>query len=231
MPTPRNSEMGERIMRRIHLTMIFVLAAGLVHAAPARAAAGSYVEAFGPLRFDGTAPPAARPRVSFLDAPAASDPQQAAPAPVAFEYSDGYRLRAKIHRLASWATLPLFGAEAYLGQKMFNNPAAATGGTRSAHMIIGTAIGGLFALNTVTGLWNMMEARKDPHGSTLRTVHGVLMLVADAGFFATAVLTRPNSRTANGLTVYDAKKNQHMTIAYASISTATVGYLIMLFGR
>ena len=42
--------------------------------------------------------------------------QQTSPAPaVAFEYSDGYRTRAKIHKIASVATLPLFGAEAFLG--------------------------------------------------------------------------------------------------------------------
>jgi hypothetical protein len=54
------------------------------------------------------------------------------------------------------------------------------------------------------------------------------MLVADAGFTATA-FTRPNSTTPDGLAIYTDKKNQHMALAYASVSVATVGYLIMIF--
>ena len=56
------------------------------------------------------------------------------------------------------------------------------------------------------------------------------MLVAEAGFLATA-LTRPNSRTPAGLDIYTPKKNQHLTIAYASISVASFSYLLMLFGK
>ena len=66
------------------------------------------------------------------------------------------------------------------------------------------------------------------HKSDRTLIHGVLMLVADAGFLATA-LTRPNSRSAEGLQIYTPKKNQHLTIAYASISVASLGYLLMLF--
>jgi hypothetical protein len=83
-------------------------------------------------------------------------------------------------------------------------------------------------VDTVTGVMNLWEGRNDPNGAMRRTVHATLMPVADAGFLATAA-TRPNSLTPNGLTVYDAKKNQHLAIAYASISLATVSYLIMLF--
>jgi hypothetical protein len=153
---------------------------------------------------------------------------QTSPPPRAFQYSHGYEVRDRIHHLASYAMLPLFGAEAYIGQKLFNNPAQAGGGLRTSHKAIAVAIGGLFGVNSLTGVWNMFEGNNDPHAGTRRIVHGVLMLVADAGFFATA-LTRPNSRTAAGLTVYDAKKNQHAALAYASVSVATVGYLIMLF--
>jgi|SRR5579864_395542 len=156
------------------------------------------------------------------------DAPSQAPAPVAFEYSDAYRTRNTIHRIASYTMLPLFGTEVYVGQRMFNNPADATSRMRHLHGAIAIAITGLFGVNTVTGVWNLVEARKDPQGTLRRTIHGVLMLVGDAGFFATA-LDRPNGRTASGLAIYSAKANQHLALAYASLSVATVGYLMMLF--
>ena len=75
-----------------------------------------------------------------------------------------------------------------------------------------------------------MEQRRDPNKSDRTLIHGVLMLVADASFLTTA-LTMPNSRTAAGLEIYTPKKNQHLTIAYASVSLATFSYLLMLFGK
>jgi hypothetical protein len=155
--------------------------------------------------------------------------QSPAPAP-AFEYSDGYRKRATIHKWSSWAMLPLFGVEAYLGQKMFNDVNFATDGHRAVHRSVAWGIGGLFALNTATGIPNLIESRRDPNKSDLALAHGVLMLVADAGFLATA-LTRPSHTSPSGLEIYTPKKNQHLTIAYASISVASVSWLLMLFGK
>jgi hypothetical protein len=183
-----------------------------------------FVPTFVGLRFD------AEPAPSTI-APEAAAPavaQTSAPAPVVFAYSDGYRKRNTIHRIASYTTLPLFGAEAYLGQKLFNDPAGATTNLRHLHGTIAIAITALFGVNSVTGVWNLIEARKDPHGTTLRTIHGVLMLVAEGGFMATA-LDHPNGRTAAGSAIYTDKANQHLALAYASLSVATVGYLIMLF--
>jgi hypothetical protein len=187
-----------------------------------------FVPSFVGLRFDlpaGQLDQAPAPSATTVSAPEASTQT---PAPIAFEYSDAYRTRNKIHHIASFATLPLFGAEVYIGQRMFNNPANATSKMRHLHGGIAIAISGLFGVNTVTGVWNLVEARKDPQGTLRRTIHGVLMLVADAGFFATAI-DRPNGRTASGLAIYDAKKNQHLALAYASLSVATAGYVMMLF--
>ena len=162
-----------------------------------------------------------------LAGPLNAGAQTARPAP-AFVYSEGYQKRDKIHHVASYTMLPLFAAEAYLGQHMFNNPADITPSMQTAHRAMGWGIAGLFGVNTVTGLWNLTEARKDPNGLGRRVMHATLMLVADAGFTATA-FTRPNSTTPEGLAIYTDKKNQHMALAYASVSAATVGYLIMLF--
>jgi len=219
---------------RARILSVVVGGVMLTGATPARAAeppALPYI----PIHF-GDAPSPARPlnlRLTFAPAaatdPAAKAGQTPAP-PKAFEYSDAYRTRAKIHKLSSWAMLPLFGIEAYLGQKMFNDVTQATDTNRRLHKAIGFGIGGLFVVNTATGIPNLVESRSDPDKRDLPLIHGVLMLVADAGFLATA-LTRPNSRTPAGLDIYTPKKNQHLTIAYASISVASFSYLLMLFGK
>jgi len=64
--------------------------------------------------------------------------QTSPPPRVAFEYSDAYRLRAKIHKISSFATLPLFGAEAIIGQSLYDNP---SGGKKDAHLATAAGIG------------------------------------------------------------------------------------------
>ena len=151
---------------------------------------------------------------------------QSSPRAVAVEYSDAYYTRAKIHKYASFATLPLFATELALGQHIYNDPNANTSAAKGAHIAVGTAITGLFAVNTVTGVWNMWESRNDPSHHTLKLIHGILMVGADAGFVATFA-TGPGGRGAN----LDSQKQQHRTIALTSIGIATGSYLLMLFGN
>ena len=86
-------------------------------------------------------------------------------------------------------------------------------------------MGGLFAVNTTTGVWNLIEARKDPNHRGRRLAHGLLMLGADVGFLATAALG-PSSE--HGFSQDSA--STHRAVAFTSIGMATAGYLIMLFG-
>ena len=171
--------------------------------------------------------------VVLLVAPAARAQDADAPGqdqtarPKAIEYSQGYETRAKIHKYASFATLPLFATELALGQSIYNDPNARTSAARNAHIAVGTAITGLFALNTVTGVWNMWESRGDPNHRTRRLVHGILMLGADAGFLATFA-TGPGGRNT---TTVNAEKQTHRTIALTSIGLATGSYLMMLIGN
>jgi len=156
------------------------------------------------------------------DTPLAPLNEQTAPPPRAFEYSDGYRLRAKVHRISSFATLPLFATEAVLGQSLYTNP---TSSKKSAHLAVAGGIGALFGVNTVTGVWNLVEARKDPVRRRRRLIHGLLMLSADAGFLATAAL---GPQTENGRV--EGSRATHRAVAFTSISAATAGYLVMLLG-
>lgn len=141
--------------------------------------------------------------------------------PVAFVYSPAYELRAKIHKYASFLTLPLFGAQALLGLKLDDGSTSEP--VRATHAAIATTMVGLFGVNTVTGVWNAWEGRANPNGRTRRLVHSMLMLASDAGFVATGLLAPTNDGGGN--------RGLHKGVAFTSIGTATLGYLIMLFGQ
>jgi hypothetical protein len=148
----------------------------------------------------------------------------------AIEHSDANQTRAKIHKYASFATLPLFAAEVALGQSLYNTPTNA-GANKSAHALVGAGIVGLFGVNTVTGAWNLFgEGWRDTDGRTLRLVHGLLMMAADVGFLATTA-SGPNGGGRNGALTFETDKVTHRNMAVASISVATAGYVIMLFGN
>ena len=146
---------------------------------------------------------------------------------VAIQHSDAYETRARIHKYASFATLPLFAGEIALGQSLFNESTPA-GSKRGLHAAVGAGIIGLFGLNTVTGAWNLFgEGWQDHEGRTLRLVHGLLMMAADAGFVGTWA-TGPHSGRLRTALTFEHDKVVHRNIALASIGVGTAGYLIML---
>jgi hypothetical protein len=165
-----------------------------------------------------------------LSAAAATAVATQAARPMAFEYSDGYQTRLKIHKIASYATLPIFVAQAVVGQKLYDGDAS--DGMRSAHKALVGATAALFTVNTVTGVWNLTEGRKDPNHKTKRMIHGLLMLAADAGFVATGMLA-PESESEFGENGFESaggghSQSTHRTVALSSMAVATVSYLMML---
>jgi hypothetical protein len=173
-------------------------------------------------QIDWTTSGAPSPIHAALATMAVAETDQTSAPPRAVEYSHAYQVRARIHKGASFATLPLFATEIALGQSLYNTPG---GGKKTAHAIVGAGIGGLFAVNTVTGAWNLWEARADPAGRKRRLAHGLLMMAADAGFFATFLAT-PNAKQID----FTDARGTHRTIALTSIGLATAGYFTMLFG-
>ena len=141
--------------------------------------------------------------------------------PTAFEYSDAYNTRRKIHMIASYATIPLFVAQYWAGDKLFDDPD--NSGAKSAHGALTIGIASLFAVNTVTGVWNLWEARKDPNGRSRRLIHGLMMLGADAGFAATGALAPDDDDQGN--------KSTHRTVAITSMGVAAASYVYMLVTR
>jgi hypothetical protein len=143
----------------------------------------------------------------------------------AVEHSNGYLMRAKIHRYASFATLPLFATELALGQSLYNG--TDRGWKKGMHGAVGAGIVGLFAVNTVTGVWNLFgESWNDP-GRGRRLLHGLLMMAADAGFVATTASTPSEHR---GLS-FSTDRSTHRNLALTSIGLGTAGYLVMLIGN
>jgi hypothetical protein len=145
--------------------------------------------------------------------------------PQLVEYSDAYFTRLTIHKWASYLTLPLFVGEYVVGQKLMNG--TGSNNTRSVHRTLAAGIAGLFAVNTITGGLNAIEARKDPEGKNRRTIHSVLMLLADAGFVATGALAKGHE-DEYGYYSGPTNNNAHRNMAIASMATALVSYAIML---
>ena len=148
----------------------------------------------------------------------------------AVQLSEGYETRLRIHQLASYATLPLFAAQIVVGQTLYD---ADTKGTarpdwaKSAHAPLAYALGGLFAVNTVTGVMNWWETRNQDEGRSWRTVHAALMLAADAGFAYTGSLGSCAVRPGVG-NCSATDRNTHRNFALGSSVLALGSYVMML---
>jgi len=171
---------------------------------------------------DSPPPPAsAGPRIDRLAAGVQRDTIPVRPRPIAIEHSDWYYRRQTVHRVASWVTLPLFAAEVVTGQELFNNGPEAADWAQDAHGVMAGSLAGLFAVNTVTGAWNLWDSRHEPEGRKWRTTHAILMLVADAGFAYTGLLAEDAEESS-------ARRRDHRTAALTSSSIALLSYAMML---
>ncbi len=177
--------------------------------------------------------PAPGPRVilRFQPLPQLQAPGPDTPSlrPRAVEHSDQYYTRLTIHRIGSYAMVPLFAAEYVVGQKLANG-STTSDGLRGAHNALAVGVVGLFGLNTVTGVWNLWDSRQDSNGRARRWVHSIAMLTADGGFAATALLTprRQRFRTGVGFTQRgNVSIATHRGIAVGSMALATASTLMM----
>lgn len=143
----------------------------------------------------------------------------------AIEHSDAYYTRLTIHRIGSYAMLPLMAAEYYLGNKLING----SDDVKGPHVAVATALGGLFAVNSVTGVWNLVEARKDP-GAARRIIHAALMLASDAGMVYTASIAGEADdrfEFEDGGISEGGGANRHRNAAITSFGLATAGTVLM----
>ena len=140
----------------------------------------------------------------------------------AVEYSDWYYRRLQVHRWGSWLELPVFATEYWLGQKLVSGREREDW-VKPTHVAVAGVLGGLFTINTVTGLWNLYESRQDTDQRALVWTHSALMLAADAGFAITPLLAEDAREQEGG--------GNHRTMAVTSMGLATVGTLLMWVKR
>lgn len=138
-----------------------------------------------------------------------------------FEYSAAYYRRLDIHRAASYAILPLFALQFAAGTQLYEKSIDAPAWARYGHRIGATGVAALFVVNTLTGVPNLIEGRKDPNRRGRKVFHALMMLTAEAGFTATGILaeraeTSPRDRSA------------HRALALSSMGIALIGYFSMI---
>jgi hypothetical protein len=164
------------------------------------------------------------PRSDSLESDAAvADTTIRSRRPRAIEYSEAYHTRLKIHQIGAYAMLPLFISEYIIGQKLLTSTNRSNG-LKTAHSLIAGGVGIVFVSNTITGVWNYLDSRKDPNGRTRRIIHSALMLASDAGFVWTAT-------SASGAKKSLTQARKHRAIALSSISLSAIGSGMMWLWR
>ncbi len=138
------------------------------------------------------------------------------------EPSDWYYRRLKIHRISSYAMLPLFAFQYAAGSQLFKEDGYDEADwAEDGHIIGATAIAALFATNLVTGVPNLIEIWNEPRDRKRRLFHASAMLVAAAGFTATGLIAEEAEDGSSG-------RRLHRSVALSSMGVATIGYLSML---
>ena len=141
--------------------------------------------------------------------------------PKIIDVSDWYARRFAIHRALSYAILPLFAIQWDAGLRLYKHPIDSPSWVLPTHRATAAAIGTVFLVNTVTGVWNLWDSRDVADHRAVRTIHAISMLTADAGFtYAGAFLSRP---ARNNL----AKRRLHREIAISSMTLAMVSGVAM----
>ena len=146
----------------------------------------------------------------------------------AVEMSDAAVLRLRIHRYASYTTIPLFVVQAVAGNQLYQADKGGTerpGWAKSTHSVGAAGLGALFTVNTITGVWALWDQRANQEGRTRRWVHSLLMLGADAGFAWTGIKLADDAKNSPD------SRDQHRKVAYISMGAALTSYGIMFFGN
>jgi hypothetical protein len=64
-----------------------------------------------------------------------------------------------IHKIASFAICRFSAPSSFPAQSLYDD--GGSGAKKGAHVAVGVGIGALFGINTVTGVWNLWESRKE----------------------------------------------------------------------
>jgi hypothetical protein len=148
------------------------------------------------------------------------------PRPRAIEVSEWYGRRLTIHRTLSYATIPVFAAQWWAGERLLKDGSTAPQWAKTTHRVGATTLAGIFTVNTVTGLWNLWDSRSTPDHRALRTTHALLMLAADGAFTYTGVKLADDAERSSD------KRQLHRTVALSAMGlTAASGIVMKLFNK
>ena len=156
----------------------------------------------------------------------ADTPHTRRPRPRAIEVSEWYSRRLAIHRFVAYATIPVFGLQYAAGEQLYKKSRAAPTWAKTMHRVGATSLAAMFTVNTITGVWNWWDSRSVSQGRTLRTLHALAMLGADAAFtYAGARLSDQAETSAD-------RRRLHRTVALSAMGVTVVSGLAMkLFNR
>ncbi len=143
--------------------------------------------------------------------------------PRVVEVSDWYARRLAIHRYVFYATIPVFALQWEAGNQLFDKSRDAPTWAKTMHRAGATALAGMFTVNTVTGIWNWWDSRAVTQGRTLRTIHAVTMLAADAAF------TYTGAKLSNDAETSDSARREHRAVAFYAMGATVISGSIMKF--
>jgi hypothetical protein len=156
-------------------------------------------------------------------APVDTPPPRPRPRVQAIEVSEWYGRRLTLHRRLSYVTLPIFAFQLAAGSEIWDKGPGAPAWARNGHRVGAASLGAVFTVNTVTGVWNLVESRSVADGRARRYLHATSMLLADAGFtYAGAVLSEQAETSPD-------KRRLHKTVALSSLALSLTSGLIMTF--
>lgn len=150
-------------------------------------------------------------------------PARARPRVQAVEVSEWYNRRLTIHRWLSYTSYPVFAFQYAAGREIWSKGRQAPEWALDGHRVGAATLAGIFTVNTITGVWNLVESRDVEEGRARRYVHAASMVIADAGFtWAGAVLSEQAERSTE-------KRKLHRTVALTSIGISVTSATLMWF--
>jgi len=141
----------------------------------------------------------------------------------AVEVSDWYGRRLTLHRRLSYAVVPVFLFQWSAGEQIWEKGNAAPAWARTGHRVGAGTVASIFAINSVTGVWNLWDSRRVADGRSRRNLHALSMFAATAGFtWAGAVLSEQAETDFS-------KRRLHRKVALTSMGITITSGLIMKF--
>lgn len=147
----------------------------------------------------------------------------------AIEVSEAYHQRLVVHKILSYAMVPVFAAQYVAGQKLYdadNGGPPAPSWAKDVHGLGAGAIAGIFGLNTITGAMNLWESRHVEDKRWLRWSHAAIMLGGDAAFAYTGIKLASEAENSS------VKRRQHRNVALWSMGiTIGDGVVMTIFNN